>query len=98
MTTETTQSPQMSAILQRLHLLDTALLTQDPAMRGHVGEMHKLLISHEELVHLLSVDQISRLMRAQQLITNTVLVGSMTGKTGKASASKKSTGLNMGDL
>ena len=98
METATPKSPQHELLLQKLSLLEEALTTSDPRMKDHLKESHRLLISHEELVHLLSNEEIGRLMAAQQKHTDTVLVGSMTTKSGKTSAAKKATGLSMGDL
>lgn len=97
-TTPTTQTPQQSAILQRLGLLEEALLAQDPEMPRHLGEIHRLLITHEELTHLLSDEQIAIVMSAQQIQTNTTLVASVTGTAGKKAAAKKAAGLTLGDL
>jgi hypothetical protein len=92
------QSPQMQDLLLRLNALESAMLEQDPRMKDHLKEIHKNLIQYEELVHLLDEEQIGKIMQAQQLITNTTLVSSMTTKSGKAAAAKKSAGLTLGDL
>lgn len=98
MTETTTPNPAHELLLQKLAAVEEALASGDPRMKDHLKESHRLLIQHEELVHLLSNDEIAKLMAAQQKHVNTVLVGSMTGKSGKTSASKKATGLSMGDL
>lgn len=95
---ESTRSPQHELLLAKLAAVEDALASGDPRMKDHLKESHRLLISHEELAHLLSVDQIAGLMAAQQKHVNTILVGSMTGKTGKTTANKKATGLSLGDL
>jgi hypothetical protein len=97
-TTTPIQTPQQSAILQRLGVLEAALLAQDPEMPKHLGEIHRLLITHEELTHLLKDEQIAVIMEAQQLQTNTTLVASVTGTAGKKAAAKKAAGITLGDL
>jgi hypothetical protein len=92
-----TSTPQYDQCLQRLSLLEEALMTKDPEMKKHLAEIHKLLISFEELSHLLTNDEIAKIMAAQQIVTDTVLIGSTSGSK-KASATKKSTGLSLGDL
>jgi hypothetical protein len=51
-----------------------APVSRDPAMKGHLLEIHRTLIQYEELVHLLRDEEIGVLMAAQQIHTNTVLV------------------------
>ena len=94
----TPKSPQHELLLQKLSLLEEALLSGDARMKDHLKESHRLLISHDELAHLLTIEEISKLMAAQQKHTDTILVGSTTGKSGKTTAAKKATGLGMGDL
>jgi hypothetical protein len=91
-------TPQLDSIMQRLSYLQEALLAQDPRIRDHLKEIHKLMITHEELVHLLSDEDIAKIMSAQQVVTNTTLVATTTGTKGKATATKKATGLSLGDL
>jgi hypothetical protein len=74
--------------------LETALLAGDPAMKTHLREIHKATIVHEELVHLLSEEDIAIMMTAQQQLTNTVLAVEMK----KKAASKKTASLGMADL
>jgi hypothetical protein len=100
MSTESVEArtPQHELLLQKLSLVEEALQTGDPRMKDHLKESHRLLISHEELAHLLSIEEVAKLMAGQQKHVNTVLVGSMTGKSGKTTAAKKATGLGLGDL
>ena len=96
MTTE--QTPQQDQINQRLHLLEQALTAQDPQMRDHLKEIHRLLITHEELVHLLSEEDIGKLMQGQQIITDTTLVAAVSAPKARASAAKKAAQLTISDL
>jgi hypothetical protein len=101
MTTETQavpQTPQHSQLMQRLSGLEAALVATDPEIKSHMKEIHKLLITYEELVHLLSDEEIGKIMGAQQALTNTMLVGSITASSKKAAVGKKAAGLGMGDL
>lgn len=91
-------NPANHKLLAKIDLLEQALLVQDPQMKTHLAEIHKLLISFEELVHLLPHDKIAKIMEAQQLHTNTTLVASVTAPSKKASVAKKAAGLGMGDL
>lgn len=91
-------NPAHQLCLQNLAALEQSLLARDPMMKSHLLEIHKQLIGYEELVHLLSDEQIGIIMAAQQLHTNTVLVGSATTKTGKAKAVAASAKLRLEDL
>jgi hypothetical protein len=84
--------------MQRLGYLEECLIAQDPKMKDHLREIHKLMISHEELVHLLPDSEIAKIMTGQQIITNTTLVAATTGTGKKATSTKKATGLSLGDL
>lgn len=91
-------TPQYQALQQRLGFLEESLTTQDPLMKGHLKEIHKMLVQHEELVHLLSEDEIAKIMQGQQVITNTVLVAAVTAKSAKAGNARKAAQLSLGDL
>ena len=88
----------LTTLQQKLSLLEESLLSQDPRIKEHLGEIHKLMIGYEELVHLLTDEEIGKIMLAQQGVTNTTLVAATTGSKGKATASKKAGKLTMGDL
>lgn len=92
------QTPQQEQIQQRLSFLEQALTEQDPRMKDHLKEIHRLLITHEELVHLLSEEEIGKIMQGQQIITDTTLVAAVSAPKARASASRKAAQLNMGDL
>jgi hypothetical protein len=91
-------SPQQDQLLQRLGYVENALLSADPQMKQHLAEIHKLLIGYEELVHLLSEEQIGIIMAAQQKLTNTSLVAAVSAASKKASVAKKAGQLTLGDL
>ena len=93
-----TDSPQHVLLLQKLAALEEALLASDPSMPQHLGEIHRLLISHEELVHLLKDEEIGKIMSAQQKHTDTVLLGSIKESSGKAAANKKAAKISIEDL
>lgn len=95
---EAAQTPQYIDIMQRLAYLEDALLQQDPRMRDHLKEIHRNLIQHEELVHLLKEEEIAKIMQAQQVITNTTLIAEVSSKKGRAAANKKAANLSLGDL
>lgn len=86
------------AVANRLHDLEAALLAKDPMMPTHLAEIHKAMIAHEEIVHLLTDEEISKIMAAQQAHVNVSLVATTSGKSGSAKAAKKATGLGMADL
>jgi hypothetical protein len=85
-------------LLDRLSNLEAALLARDPLMKTHLGAIHKQLITHEELVHLLSPAQIGEIVRAQQAHTNTSLAQEVTTTSGKAKAAKRAASLGVSDL
>ena len=84
--------------LDKLTALETALLTRDASMPKHLGEIHRQLITHEELVHLLSDAQIGQIMAAQQAHTNVILAQPEQKAKAKKSALAKSAGLGLDDL
>lgn len=86
------------AMLDRLAQLEVALLARDPMMKVHLGAIHKELIQHEELVHLLSNEQIGKIVGAQQIHTNTILAAEVTSKSGKAKAANRTAKLGLDDL
>lgn len=92
----TPENPLLSNLQQRLGYLQESLEQQDPQIKNHLKEIHKLLIGHEELVHLLSDEEIAKIMSAQQTVTNTTLVADVTKK--KTSTAKKAAAISLGDL
>lgn len=92
------ENPIHLAVKNRLLELESALLARDPMMPRHLAEIHKHMIQHEEIVHLLSNDEIAKIMAAQQHQTNTTLVASVTTTKARSATNKKATGLGMSDL
>lgn len=93
--TSVTFNPEHQLCLQRLEELQGMLLAKDPAMPGHLAAIHKQLIQFDELVHLLTDEQIGIIMASQQQHSKTVLVGSATTKTGKAAAARATKGITI---
>lgn len=85
-------------LLDRLAQLEAALLARDPLMKTHLGAIHKSLVQHEELVHLLSDEEIGKIVGAQQQHTNTTLAANLSSKAGKAKAANRTAQLGLGDL
>jgi hypothetical protein len=86
----TQPSPQVAALLPKLASLEQALLDGDPKMPVHLKEIHKLLISYEELAHLLSEEQIAVLLSAQGRRVGVLLAEE--GKKAEKKASNKRIG------
>lgn len=89
-------NPVHYAVRQRMIDLEAALLNKDPMMKHHLAEIHKAMIQHEEIVHLLSDEEIAEVMRAQQMQTNTTLVREV--KPTSTRATNKAAKLGMSDL
>lgn len=83
-------------VQNRLIELQVALEQRDPNIKNHLAEIHKHMIQYEEIVHLLSEEQIAIVMKGQQQHTNTTLVQDVVKK--KTSTSKKAATLGMADL
>lgn len=77
--------------------LEEKLLKQDPMLPGHLKAIHQSLIKYEELAHLLSDDQIRKLIKAQKQHTGTVLVKATASKK-TASITKQARGISASDL
>lgn len=98
-TTETKldlSNPIHLTVHNRMLELEAALLAKDPMIKNHLAEIHKHLIQYEEIVHLLSDEEIQGIMRAQQVQTNTALVAEAKPKS--KGAQTKAAKLQMDDL
>lgn len=85
-------------LMTRMGQLDEALLARDPMMKMHLGAIHKQLIQYEELVHLLTDEQIGHIVKAQQVHTGTVLAAEIKTPSGKAKLVARTAKLGMSDL
>ncbi len=61
-------------VLERLSQIEAKLKEQDPALPQHMTEIHKTLLAHEELVHVLTDSQIHTLMAGMQKYKSIQLV------------------------
>lgn len=80
--------------LDKLQKLEAAILSQDPELPNHLKTIHKNLIQYEELVHLLTDDQITTLMRGQKIHVGVQLVK----ESSKKAVSKSLKGISVDDL
>lgn len=93
------QDPVQYQVLERLAQLQEALLIRDPLMATHLAAIHKSMIEHEEIVNLLTDDEIATIVGAQQAHTGISLVAEVTGKkAGNAKAAARASKLSLGDL
>lgn len=90
-------NPVHFGFLQRLADLERALLDRDPLMKTHLAAIHKTAIDNEEIVALLTTEEIAKIMAAQQVHTNTVLVKE-TVKAGKKAAAAKVAKISIDDI
>lgn len=93
----TEKSLQHQQVLDELAKLEQLLEARDPAIKGHLQAIHKNLIQYEELVHLLTDEEISVLMAGQQIQTDTTLLVEAK-KTSKARASAAAKKITINDL
>lgn len=91
------ENPVHFEFLNRLQQLEESLLAKDPLMKTHLGTIHKTMLAYEEIPNLLSVDQISKIMEAQQVHTDMVLKQEVV-KGSKSAASKKAAKLTLDDV
>lgn len=70
---------ELTSVQERLAKIQASLLQQDPLLPTHLAAIHQTLLQYEELVHLLSIEEISILVRGQkkhsgvELISQTVV-------------------------
>lgn len=73
MSDDTTEFAKLG-VQERIAKIRDGLLQQDPMLPLHLAHIHKTLIQYEELVHLLSDEEIKTLIAGQKKHTNTQLV------------------------
>lgn len=66
-------------------------------MKTHLGMIHKTMIEYEEIPNLLTVEEISKIMTAQQAHTGVVL-RQETVKSSKSAATRKSAQIKLEDI
>lgn len=59
-------------------MVEESLHTVDPSLGGHMTEIHKTLLAHEELVHILTDKDIHILMQGMQKYRKVELVTAAT--------------------
>jgi hypothetical protein len=72
----------------RIQQIQNGLLQQDPMLSTHLAAIHSSIIQYEELVHLLSDDEIAVIVAGQSRHINVSLAKEITGSS-KASVSKR---------
>ena len=89
-----TQSEHHKKMLEKLTALEQSLVDADPKMPNHLREIHTLLISYEELAHLLSEEQIATIIKAQSQRVGVILAE----ETKKAASKGKNARVSADDL
>jgi hypothetical protein len=84
-------------VIGRIQQIGDKLKEQDPLLPVHLSAIHSTLIQYEELVHLLSDEQIATLVAGQIKHTGTTLVKEVSGGS-KASVSKRIPKTSVDDL
>lgn len=81
---------------QKIADLEQQLLRNDPQLPTHLAAIHRNLMQYEELVHLLTDDQIHQLIKGQQVVTGAAIMAGATKS--KASATRAARGISAADL
>lgn len=71
------------SVLERLSLVEERLKEADPMLGQHMTEIHKTLLANEELVHILTDQQIHVLMAGMQKYKSIQLVEAAAKKPAK---------------
>ncbi len=90
-------NPVHAEFISRLNKLDAALAARDPSMPLHLLEIHKALITYDEITPLLRPEEIGRIMAAQQQHVAVVLRQEVTGKA-KSSATRAAAKVTLNDI
>lgn len=72
----------------RIQQIQDGLLKQDPLLPVHLSAIHSSLIQYEELVHLLSDEEIAVIVQGQSKHINVSLTKEITGSS-KSTISKR---------
>lgn len=89
--------PIIDSTFQKIEEIEQLMLARDPMLAGHLQSIHKSLAPYEELVHLLSDEQIKKLIAGQMQVTGTVLTQAIAKST-KTSVTKQAKNLSVDDL
>ena len=81
----------------RIEAMAASLVAHDPMLPVHLGAIHGALIQYEELVHLLSDEEIKKLVAGQMKHTGVMLVEEVT-RTPKARVSTRIPKTSVDDL
>ncbi len=99
--TTTELSPEVQQIandtFQKIADIEAILLANDPLLPGHLAAIHRNLNRYEELNHLLTDEQIHKLIKGQSQVTGTVIVAQVAKST-KASNTRAAKGISASDL
>lgn len=87
--------PEVAVLKERMQEIVNALLGQTPLLPTALVDIHKNLLLHEELVHLLDDDDIMHLHKAHEIHKQYVLVQKEAKKSSK---SKKVTENDLANL
>src|SRR6266404_3026500 len=82
---------------QKIHDIEAIMLRADPNLPGHLAAIHRNLSRYEELNHLLTDDQIHKLMKGQSQVTGTVIVATVAKST-KSSNTRLAKSIAASDL
>jgi hypothetical protein len=93
----TEDNPIVNAVFQKISDLQTLMLKNDPQLPGHLKAIHGTLSQYEEIVHLLSEDQIRQMIQAQKQATGTMLIQKVATSS-KQSLTKQARGITADDL
>lgn len=73
-----TENFELLDVAGRIEQISAKLLENDPMLPIHLASIHKALIANEELVHLLSDEQVKQLIAGQKKHVNVQLVKEIT--------------------
>lgn len=98
---DTELTPEVQAIcddvFQKIEDIEGIMLRSDPNLLGHLASIHRHLTKFEELNHLLTDEQIHKLIKGQSQVTGTVIVAAVAKST-KAANTRAAKGISADDL